>query len=180
MYDEINTVQQVNTMTLSKSKPVDRTLPVWLDALVGPLYLDFVAPMPLEEALQRLKAEEVSGFFRRIRIQVSLIQCDADTFNFHVQRRTGNLHRTHGRGILKRLHNGTTVVMGQVNVGIDDYLIFPIMLGLAAVYVFICLQSWFGFLYLGMLLLYWYSMRRSLYEVVRLIETALEAEIGNL
>lgn len=165
-------------MTLRKSKPEDRQLPAWLDALIGPVYLDFVAPMPLEEALRRLKAEEQTGFFRYRRVHVDLIPYDADTFGFKVKKSGGKYATTEARGLLKRWDKNTTQVTGEVNLAAYNYWTMP--LAFVFMLVFIAAMPgqmlWFTVVFVGILALTWVTMRSNRQEVAQIILKALEAE----
>lgn len=105
-------------MDIKKNKPSDSALPDWLEALVGPLYLDFVAPFPLEETLRRIKAEEQLGFFRYRKVRVDLITHDADTFGFKIKKWGNKYAETEARGYLKRWGKNSTLVTGQVNLAL--------------------------------------------------------------
>lgn len=166
-------------MSLQKTKPENSTLPAWLEPLVGPLYLDFVAPMPLEEALRRIKAEEKTGFFHYRRIHVDLIPHDADTFGFKVKKSGGKYATTEARGLLKRWDKNTTQVTGEVNVAAYNYLFLPVIFVIMVFLVTLLPGQywWFGTLFIASVGLSWYTMRRNRHEIARLIETALEAQI---
>jgi hypothetical protein len=164
-------------MTLRKSKPEDRNLPAWLDSLVGPLYLDFVAPMPLEEALRQLKAEEQTGFFRYRRVHVDLIPHDADTFGFRVKKSGGRYATTEARGLLKRWDKHTTQVTGEVNLAAYNYWTMP--LAFMFMLVFIAAMpgnmGWFAVVFVGIMALAWVTMRSNRQDVAQIILKALEA-----
>jgi hypothetical protein len=166
-------------MTLRKTKPDDRQLPAWLDTLVGPLYLDFVASMPLEEALQRIKAEEQTGFFRYRKVHVDLIPYDADTFGFTVKKSGGKYATTEAKGLLKRWDEHTTQVTGEVNLAAYNYWTMPVAFAFVLFY-FMLLPSqmwWFSLVILGIMGIGWLSMRGNRQEVALIILTALEARI---
>lgn len=164
-------------MTLRKTKPEDRTLPAWLDSLVGPLVLDFVAPMPLEEALRRLKAEERTGFFRYRRIHVDLIPHDADTFGFTVKKSGGKYATTEARGLLKRWDKHTTQVTGEVNLAAYNYWVIPFVFVFMLVFISTLPGNlwWFAAAFVGIMVLSWVSMRSNRQEVAQVILRALEA-----
>jgi hypothetical protein len=166
-------------MTLRKTKPEDRQLPTWLESLVGPLYLDFVAPMPLEEALQRIKAEEKQGFFRYRKVHVDLIPYDADTFGFKVKK-TGNKYATtEAQGLLKRWDKHTTQVTGEVNVAAYNYWVMPFVVVFMLLFIAQLPGNmwWFAAAFMGIMVLNWMSMRHNRQEVAQIILTALEADI---
>ncbi len=165
-------------MDIKKNKPADTALSAWLEPLIGPLYLDFVAPFPLEESLRRIKAEEQLGFFRYRKVRVDLIPHDADTFGFTVTKSGNKYARTEARGYLKRWDKHTTLVTGQVNVALINYVILvPITLLMLLFFFALWREAgWFGFAFVAIMILNWYAMRRNRHEVARLIETALDAD----
>jgi hypothetical protein len=166
-------------MTLRKTKSEDRILPAWLDRFIGPLYLDFVAPMPLEEALQRLKAEERLGFFRYRKIQVDLIPYDADTFGFVVKKSGGKYATTEARGLLKRWGENTTQVTGEVNLAAYNYWLMPVVFAFMLFYFMILPGQmwWLVVLFLVVTVVSWLMMRGNRYQVAQLIIEALEARL---
>ena len=167
-------------MLLNKSKSEDRDLPVWLDDLVGPLYLDFVAPYPLEEALRLLKAQEQRGFFRLRKVLVDLTPVDADTFAFYVKK-YGNKYATiEARGYLKRWDRKTTHVTGRVNASAYQYLAYLFVALFAVVFIYVALEElwWFILLFTGIMVVNWALMRRNRYDVAHLIEQTLDADLS--
>jgi hypothetical protein len=165
-------------MTLRKSKPKDRTLPAWLNPLAGPVVLDFVAPMPLEEAIQRLKAEDKSGFSLDYHVHVDLIAHDADTFGFVVTKSGRKYTTTAVRGLLKRWDEHTTQVTGEVNLAAHTYWLVP-LLALVAMGIFFLLlppeMAWFMVLFIGVMGIGWASTRGNRQEVAALVMIALKA-----
>ena len=170
---------KANTMTLRKTKPEDRQLPAWLDALIGPLYLDFVASMPLEEALQRLKAEEKQGFFRYRRVHVDLIPYDADTFGFTVRKSGGKYATTEARGLLKRWDEYTTQVTGEVNLAAHNYWVMPFVVVFMLLFIALLPGNmwWFAAAFMGIMVMSWVSMRHNRQEVAQIVLQALEARL---
>ncbi|MBZ0300068.1 MAG: hypothetical protein K8J31_10020 [Anaerolineae bacterium] len=164
-------------MDFHKNKPEDRALPDWLDALVGPLYLDFVASYPLEEALRRIKAEEQLGFFRLRKVRVDLIPHDADTFGFTVRKWGNKYSTTEAHGYLKRWGERTTHVTARVNLALYNYLlILPALVVFG--FFYLSVFRWMGLflvVLVGIMILSWVFMRQNRCDVARLIETALDA-----
>jgi hypothetical protein len=165
-------------MSLQKNKPENSTLPAWLEPLVGPLYLDFVAPMPLEEALRRIKAEEKTGFFHYRRIHVDLIPHDADTFGFKVKKSGGKYATTEARGLLKRWDKNTTQVTGEVNLAAYNYWTMPLAFGFMVVFIAAMYSNmlWFVVIFAGIMALTWVTMRSNRQQVAQIILQALEAQ----
>jgi hypothetical protein len=167
-------------MTLRKTKSEDRTLPAWLDALVSPLYLDFVASMPLEEALQRIKTEEQQGFFRYRTVRVDLIPYDADTFGFVVKKSGSKYATTEAHGLLKRWDKNTTQVTGKVNLSPLHYWTMPLMLVVLVIYLVTLPANvqWFSVIFVGIILYTWFSMRQNRHDVAQLVLKALKTELN--
>ena len=165
-------------MILKKNKSEDRETQDWLDSLVSPLYLDFVAPFPLEESLDLLKAQEKRGFFRYRKVLVDLTPVDADTFTFYVKKYGNKYATTEAHGYLKRWDRKTTHVTGRVNVTANQYwsyLAIALFLMLFTVAAFELLW-WSTLLYGGVLVMSWFLMRRNRYDVAGLVEQALDAD----
>ena len=168
-------------MLLNKSKSEDRALPEWLDFLVGPLYLDFVAPYPLEEALDLLQAQERHGFFRYRKVWVELTPVDADTFAFYVKKYGNKYATTEAHGYLKRWDRKTTHVTGRVNVVAYQYLVYLFFVLFGAVFIYVGLEImwWFPLLFMGIMAMSWAMMRHNRYDVAGLIEQTLDADLGD-
>jgi hypothetical protein len=163
---------------MEKRKAENSSVPAWLDALVGPLYLDFVSPFPLEEAIRLLKQEEVSGWFRYRRIRVDLIPQDADTFGYTLTKSGNRYATTEARGYLKRWGKQSTLVTGQVNVTTAYYILYVAITVFMLVFIstMFIRMTWFVLLFVGIMLVNWYVIRRNRHDVARLIEKALHAE----
>ena len=161
-----------------KHKANSASIPAWLDALVGPYYLDFIAPYSLEDSLKRLKDQETYGFFRFRKVKVDLIPQDADTFGFYLKRWGSKYPTIEARGLLKRWETDTTHVRARVNVAPHIYLIYlaiiPIMFFFLGPWIWELV--WFAPLFLGLMILIWYIERRRRLDVVRIIEDALAAD----
>ena len=165
-------------MLLNKSKSEDRELPVWLDDLVGPLYLDFVAPYPLEEALRLLKAQEQRGFFRRRKVLVDLTPVDDDTFAFYVKKYGSKYATIEARGYLKRWDRKTTHVTGRVNASAYQYWVYLPLAFFTTIFIVVAYEFlwWFALLFIGVMIMNWAFMRSNRYDVARLIERTLDAD----
>lgn len=162
---------------IDKNKADDNAILAWLDPLIGPLSLDFVAPFPLEEACQLLAREQQTGLLRYRKVYVNLIPLDADTFEFTVRKTGSRYATTRARGYLKRWGRGTTRITGQVNAEPVQYLVFvPVVLVMLAMFVLWLRMPVFALVFMAIMLLNWTLMRRNRHDVARLIETALHAD----
>jgi hypothetical protein len=163
--------EAIMTYASGKPKPDSRT-PAWLDTLIGPLYLDFVAPYPLESCLKLLKNQETEGFFRYRKVKVDLIPEDGDTFGFYLKRWGSKYGTIEAHGLLKRWEADSTVVSARVNVAARLYLayfaIMAVMLFLMG--PFLIRMAWMMPLFIGVMILNWFIARQRRMDVVKLIE----------
>ena len=152
---------------------------MWVDALFGPVLLDFVAPFPLETSLKLLKREEDTGFFRRRKTRVDLIPDDADTFGFHIKCWGGRSASIEARGILKRWEADSTLVTARVNLELFNYLIFLPVVGIMLVVILpmFTRMAWFLVLFLVIMAFNWVYMRHQRHVVADLIRKALHADL---
>ena len=163
---------------MTARKKLDTTNLEWLDTFFGPVYLDFVAPFPLEESLDLLKAQEKRGFFRYRKVLVDLTPVDADTFTFYVKKYGNKYATTEAHGYLKRWDRKTTHVTGRVNASAYQYLAYLFVVLFAAVFIYMALEImwWFPLLFMGIMAMSWAMMRHNRYDVAGLIEQALDAD----
>jgi len=155
--------------------------PEWVDTLFGPVYLDFVAPFPLETSLKLLKREEETGLLRQRKVKVDLTPEDADTFEFYLKKWGQGYTPTEARGYAKRWETDSTLITASVNLAPTAYLIFipmtlvMIFLGLT---FFVRIPS-MSLLFIGLMFVQFYFMRRHRHDVADLIEKALHADIDD-
>ena len=166
---------------MDASKKVESNNPEWVDALFGPLMLDFVAPFPLETCLKLLKREEETGFFRYRKTRVDLIPDDADTFGFYIKRWGGRSATVEARGILKRWEADSTLVTAKVNIALYNYLIFlPVVAVMMAVILPVFARmAWFAVLFVGIMILNWVYMRHQRHVVANRIKKVLLADLSD-
>lgn len=154
--------------------------PAWLNDLLGPVYLDFIAPEPLEDAIRLLKEQQTEGFFRLEKMAVDLTPVDADTFRFKMTLRGYKKNRVEAHGLLKRWERHTTHCTARVNVAPYTYLLFAIPL--VVVFVFfpyairmpLAMLPYVVFLF-GAIGLSSYFARQRVRQLARRIETVLHA-----
>ena len=163
----------------AKSKDSESDLPAWLESIIGPRYIDFVAPFPLETTLKVIKRQETSGFFRLRKVSVDLIPEDADTFGFRLKKWGNKYATTEARGLLKRWNKNSTLVKAQVNIAMHYYALYAVL-----IVFFLFMGSYmfrgmpyFGLIFAGIMGLNWFFMRQNRNEVARMIENALLADL---
>ena len=162
-----------------KSKITESNLPEWLEPFIGPLYVDFIAPFPLETALKIIKRQEIGGFFRYRKISISLTPDDADTYDFHLKKWGNKYATTEAHGFFKRWSKNSTLVKAQVNVALGYYLLYAVMtvfFVLFSMFMFTRI-SYFGLIFFGIMILNWYFVRRNRHDVANLIENSLLADL---
>ncbi len=162
-----------------KAKESTTNIPAWLDPIIGPLHVDFIAPFPLETALKVIKRQETSGFFRLRKVSVDLIPDDADTFDFYLKKWGNKYATTEAHGLLKRWNKNSTLVKARVNVAMGYYLLYAV---LAVFFMFMGTFMfrgipYFGLIFVGVMILNWYLIRRNRHEVATMIENALLADL---
>jgi hypothetical protein len=163
----------------AKSKAEVSDLPAWLEPIIGPLYVDFVAPFPLETTLKVIKRQETSGFFRLRKVSVDLIPEDADTFGFYLKKWGNKYATTEARGFLKRWNKNSTLVKARVNVAMSYYLMYAVLIIFflfMGAFMFRGLP-YFGLVLAGVMILNWFFVRRNRNEVASMIENALLADL---
>lgn len=165
---------------MAARKKLDTTNPEWLDTFFGPVYLDFVAPFPLETSLKLLKREEETGFFRYRKTRVDLIPENADTFGFYVKRWGGRSATIEARGFMKRWEADSTLVNAKVNLALWNYALYFLVIGIMLVVILpmFARMTWFSLLFVGIMIANWVYMRYQRHTVAHLIEKALLADLG--
>ena len=164
-------------MDTSPEKP-ERSMPVWLDEIISPATLDFVAPFPLETSLKLLKQQDDTRYFRRHRLMFYLTPNDENTFSFHLKRRGSHSGEIEARGSLKRAEAESTLVTAQVNLT-HGKLLF-VILGLAFILFTMAViynpqAALFFVPIMVIILVSMYGLRRQRHKIAAVIEEALRA-----
>ena len=154
-------------------------MPAWLDEIISPAMLDFIAPFPLETCLNLLKQQDDTRYFRRHRLMVHLIPDDDDTFGFHLKRRGSHSGEIEARGSLKRGEAESTLVTAGVNLT-HGKLLF-LILGLAVILFIMAViynpQAALFFVPIMIIMLAnIYGLRRQRHKIAAIIEEALQAD----
>lgn len=152
--------------------------PVWLDDLIGPVYLDFIAPEPLEDAIRDLKDQQTEGFFRFEKMAVDLSPVDADTFRFRMTMHGYKKTTVEARGLLKRWERHTTHCTARVNVAATMYLLSAVLLvAMLPIFALTLRIPWaitaYIVLFVLAVVLNSYFARQRVHRLARRIETAL-------
>jgi hypothetical protein len=161
---------------MRKTKP--NRLPAWLTNLIGPVYLDFIAPEPLEVAIRLLKEEETTGVFRLERLSVDLIPQDGDTFRFTVTLRAYKKTALVAQGLLKRWDEETTHCTVHIRAARQVYLLYLAVLIALLPWVSFSLRNlWailiFIILFAGTIVLNSHFAQRNALELAHRIESVL-------
>ena len=157
-----------------KFKPEGRALPAWLNALIGPVSFDFVAPHPLEEVLRVLKTQPQSRLGR-----IDPTPVDADTFAFSMKKRESRYTTLEGHGYFKRWDRNTTHVTGRLNVTSNQYWLFLMMAFFVVLLLFVELETPVWLILLLFDLVMWGYTRQHLHEVAHLIERTLDVDLSD-
>ena len=170
-----------------KRKSTESTLPKWLDPIIGPLDIDFVAPYPLDTTVKILN-QSVSGKTTRPpekRI-VSIFPADAMSYSFVVTKSGLMFPLATARGIISRRSKNTTLVRARINAPFSIYLISAfIVIGLFLIALLMVQlsimseadsQNYWGVLsFIAIVLIYWVSLRGESRDLARTIEVNLRA-----
>ncbi len=168
-------------MTPSKQKRkrnenMSSSIPAWLHPLIGPLHVDFIAPLTLESALESLKSQQTSGYFRLSKVRVDLIPDDDDTFSFVLKKWGSQYSRTEAHGRLQRWNSNDTHVIAQINTPLFSLLVygvFTLICVLVGVFAFLPRFPTFSLIFIGIMLFNWIYTRDQRFEVHRVIQRAL-------
>jgi hypothetical protein len=165
---------------MDKAKPNAHN-PDWLDNLIGPVYLDFIAPEPLEDAIRLLKDQQTEGFFRFEKMAVDLTPVDADTFRFKMTMRGYKKNTVEAKGLLKRWERTTTHCTARVSVAPQIYLIYAaVVVVMLATLLSVMRIPWvimlYTLLFFGMVAMNAYFARRRVNQLADRIEAALHRD----
>ncbi len=154
--------------------------PAWLENLIGPVYVDFIAPRSLEDAIRDLKGHETQGLFRLEKVHVDLIPQDLDTFRFTVTMRGYKKNRVQAQGLLKRWEEGTTHCTAQVNVAAYTYWMYLLVLLVVLPSIGLFLRvPWaviaYGAFFAALLVINAYFARRRVEYLAQKLESWLHA-----
>jgi hypothetical protein len=113
-------------------KPENMSVIDKLKKFFAPLDFEFVAPLSLETAVERLKSQDTSGqWLVPERINVTVEHRDLDAHRFRVLTKRARHVSTEAKGVLQRQGENQTLVKGRVRNDSALWIITSLSIGLA-------------------------------------------------
>lgn len=168
-------------MNLEKRKGKNEEAPVpgWLYFFISPLQMDVIIPHPLETCAELLRRKHNTRFWASRITNVELTMIDDDTYTFNVNREA-NRDAVEAEGYLNRWQENTTRIIAEINVPLRVYKNFLLIIIFATLFtIFTALKLHPGVIifFAVMMLLMWYSIRHSRYELRHWLVDVLQPEI---
>ena len=168
-----------------KRKSTQSPLPKWLDPIIGPLDIDFVAPYPLETVIRILNQR--SHRIYKDSACIKLTKTDASSYDFVLVKTDTAFRMVKAQGVLSQRSKNTAHIWARINAPIGIYLVNLALIALSILFaIFLMLillnskvefgDCWPIVLFAMIFpIAYWAEFRNERRKLARTIEVSLRA-----